>query len=114
MAEQAESDLGGCDGGESVPVGPLTLAGLGGLIEAIPAGAGRPSISALPDLAARLIAGCTSLDAAEARALPAAEAISLVEKCLAENDMGDLVRRARRAVRLASGAISDAGERSSR
>jgi len=110
MAEQMDFEF---VGGEP-EIGPLTLGGLGGLIEAIPhpGAAGPPEVSALSELAARLVAGCTSLDLASARSLPAAEALELVEKCLAANDLAALVERARRTVRLASEAVGSCGERS--
>ena len=106
MTVEAEFDLHRGD------VGPLTLEGLRGVLEALPPGGGRPPVSVLPELAARLIAGCSGIPLEEARRLPAARAVGLVEKCIERNDLAGLVARSRRAMRLASEAIRAGEERS--
>jgi hypothetical protein len=100
------------DGPGATDVRPLSLGGLGAILGAIPALAGRPPVSALPELAALLIAGCTDLRVEQARALPAAEAAALAGRCLARSDLAGLVRAARSAVRAAHEALGEAGERS--
>ena len=106
--------------GEALRVGPITLGGLGSVLDAIGAGAGgegggaRPKVARLPELAARLVAGCTRLEVEEVRELPALEALGLVERCLETNDLAELVARARHAVRTASGTLAAPNERSLR
>ncbi len=99
---------------DDVTVEPITLGGLAGLLDAVPGATGRPPVAALPELAARLIGGCTAMSFDDALALPARDAIALAEECLKASDLSSLVAVARRAVRLATAQLAGAHERGPR